>query len=127
MATNPDDEDDEYRELFSVDRIFETTSAFLNPTDAQDKLNYSLPEELQFPRTSGQIYYYDEPEEVEGAGGPIPDYTLIRCYRDRHPSLPQAQKFFDRQRINLGWRAEGPIYRTARFWVKRVYGVRYGS
>ncbi len=114
---------DEPETIPDVDRIYITLNLWSNPTADADTLNYAMPPELQYPRTTGRVWDMATDEDSVNAESAHIDYQLVRCYRDNRPDLRQAQRFFDQRRITLAWQAEGAIFRTARFWCKRVYGV----
>ncbi len=94
-----------------------------NPTAKLDEVNVNLPENEQYPGDDPQPVTIDTneldlhrryPEELEV------NYTILRCSREKYPTLKEAQAFFGRLRDSSSWRAEAPIFRTARCWVKRV-------
>ena len=99
-----------------------------NPTAKQDEENWNLPEEEQYPSGPPRVVTIDTdeldlfgiyPEELDL------QYTLLRCKRETHPELADAQSFFNSRRAlavenGCPWRAEGAIFRTARWWAKKV-------
>lgn len=98
-----------------------------NPTAAADEINARHVEGMQYPPpTERTRYYYDEDDGLDDdrPEQPLPGGELIRCSREKH-TLAQAQEFFGRKRKELAWTVECPIYRTARFWCKRVW--RFGQ
>jgi hypothetical protein len=100
-----------------------------NPTYCQDKVNAQLPEELQYPTKvfsapevtidsdETELSLNDQDYSELALGHP----TLLRCSREKHPELRDAQRFFGNLRRDQRWRLERPIYRTGRFWVKPIY------
>jgi hypothetical protein len=95
-----------------------------NPTQKEDRENAQLPQELQFPGNDPPQPTVDSnPEDLESLPHPTElqtNYTTYRCSRETHPELTDAWAFFGKLRERMGWRSEGPIFRTARFWVKRA-------
>ncbi len=109
-----------------TDTVFKVTDFSDNPTDLHDRFNANLPTELQFPSIS-KVPTIDSPlDDPFHEVAPLPsvlalEHTMVRCYRDKHPTLADAQAFFNQRRIVMRWRLESPIFRTARFWCKRVF------
>lgn len=119
-----EDDEPEDRPVPQGDRIWPVISCWSNPTETYDQLNAALPQELQYPGSDyrGRLPGADGPDlDPDGTIHLQPEYVLIRCYRSKHPRLPDAQRFFNNKRIDLNWKAEGAIFRTARYWCKRTY------
>lgn len=97
-----------------------------NPTAEQDSVNANLPERLQYPsddleqptveREPNPLE--DEPYEFVAAHHEILRFARVKGEEKR--TLKQAQQFFNRQRQERQWKLEAPIYRTARFWCKKI-------
>lgn len=92
-----------------------------NPTERADEINASLAEPLQYPpEQPAPRYHYDEPEDDPNDAYPWFGGELLRCSRDGR-MLPEAWEFFNRKRLELRWSHETPVYRTGRFWCKRIW------
>jgi len=96
----------------------------MNPTAFFDEVHALHDEQHQYPPPSMEIrqFYHDfDPEDDPNADYPWIGGELVRCSRERHPGLGDAQLFFNTNRELMRWTHEGPIYRTGRFWCKRVW------
>ncbi len=94
----------------------------MNPTAAEDIQNLNLPDEMQYPGLGPDPRHIDD---GDGAWVEYPleiqlNYTTLRCSREKYRELPDAQAFFNRKRDEMNWREESAIFRTARFWAKRI-------
>lgn len=105
----------------SIKRV---TSPTVNPTTWQDEVLFYHSEPNQYPPAQGDIrtiYAHDLTEPPADDDYPWFGGELVRCSREKQDSLHAAQAFFNRQRFILRWTHEGPIYRTGRYWCKRVW------
>lgn len=99
-----------------------------SPTWREDTENRLVSMELQFPSDSPKPVrgVFEEDQDLvrdadEPAPGPLDlGYRVVCASRSKY-SFEQAQQYFLELSIKQRWQRQSPMFRTARFWCKRVF------
>lgn len=112
-------------------KIYQTLDKTVNPCAGQDIANASMEEPEQYPEQPTRVkYVFDDLPLFCDVDSTSADYagalggTLLRMKRtgaDPLEEIVYAQQYFDARRLELAWTAETAIYRTGRYWIKRIW------
>lgn len=99
----------------------------INPNLTQDLLNAEKDINEQLPPSAPPARYIYDGDEASDVLADSSAYEyleggeLLRCSTAKHPTVHHALRWFHDKRKALRWRYEYPMYRTARFWCRRVF------